>query len=203
MSIIQIKGNLKLISSGNVPTVSNLPKGYCAFGTVNNKVSLYGNITGSSIVDLFQDITIEPVQSLGQSTTDIMSQKAVTDALTSLGHLFTLKGFANSKDDLPLTDNKVGYVYIITDPDNPNADAEEYVWTDRNEWERLGVVVATDLSAYYNKTQTDAKIKELRDAMITSQEREKISKIIINGDGSKVLTDDGNYSNVQFVIDEI
>ena len=132
-----------------------------------------------------------------------MSQKAVTDALTSLGHLFTLKGFANSKDDLPLTDNKVGYVYIITDPDNPNADAEEYVWTDRNEWERLGVVVATDLSAYYNKTQTDAKIKELRDAMITSQEREKISKIIINGDGSKVLTDDGNYSNVQFVIDEI
>lgn len=203
MSIIQIKGNLKLISSGNVPTVSNLPKGYCAFGTVNNKVSLYGNITGSSIVDLFQDITIEPVQSLGQSTTDIMSQKAVTDALTSLGHLFTLKGFANSKDDLPLTDNKVGYVYIITDPANPNADAEEYVWTDRNEWERLGVVVATDLSAYYNKTQTDAKIKELRDVMITAQEREKISKIIINGDGSKVLTDDGNYSNVQFVIDEI
>lgn len=203
MAVIQIKGNLKLISSGNVPTITNLPKGYCAFGTVQGKASLYGNIDGTEIVDLFKDITIEPVQTTGQSTTAIMSQKAVTDAITSLGHLFTLKGFANNLADLPISnDNNVGDVYIIHSATS-DGDCEEYVWTPDKKWERLGVVVKTDLSAYYTITQVDTKLQAIRDAMITSVERAKISKIITDGDGTKVLTNDGQYSKVEFVIDEI
>lgn len=201
MAVIKIKGNLKLISTGNVPTTSNLPKGYCAFGTVDGKASLYGNIDGTEVVDLFKDITIEPVQTLGQSTTAIMSQKAVTDALTSLGHLFTLKGVVSDLTDLPTTDNKQGDVYIVV-TDATATDAEEYVWTG-TKWERLGVVVKTDLSAYYTKDEIDTELADIRANAITTAERQKLNTIVTDGDGTKVLTNDGIYSNIVFEVDEI
>lgn len=50
MASTEIVSNLKLITSGNVPTTSNLGNGELAFGLVGGVVKLYGNVNGT-IVD--------------------------------------------------------------------------------------------------------------------------------------------------------
>lgn len=50
MASAEIVSNLKLITSGNVPTTSNLGNGELAFGLVGGVAKLYGNVNGT-IVD--------------------------------------------------------------------------------------------------------------------------------------------------------
>jgi len=83
MATRQLKSNLKLISTGTAPTTTTLPRGFCAFGTVSGVTSLWGNITGSAIVNLIAAGTspVTIVQVTGNSTTSVMSQDAVTREL--------------------------------------------------------------------------------------------------------------------------
>lgn len=58
MASAEIVSNLKLITSGNVPTTSNLGNGELAFGLVDGVAKLYGNVNGT-IVDFSGVITID------------------------------------------------------------------------------------------------------------------------------------------------
>lgn len=51
MASAEIISNLKLITSGAIPTTSNLGNGELAFGLINGVAKLYGNVNGT-IVDL-------------------------------------------------------------------------------------------------------------------------------------------------------
>lgn len=48
---MDIISNLKLISSGNIPTTENLAPGEAAFGIIDGKAKIFGNV-GNQIVDL-------------------------------------------------------------------------------------------------------------------------------------------------------
>lgn len=52
--MVNVTSNVKLSSSGNVPTTGTLQKGYMAFGNFGGENKLYGNI-GSDVVDLIGD----------------------------------------------------------------------------------------------------------------------------------------------------
>ena len=62
------------------------------------------------------------------------------------GNIFTIKGSVPTFDDLPLSGNANGDVFLV----GPRADGsyDEYFWTDANVWELLGTTV-TDLSEEY------------------------------------------------------
>lgn len=82
---LELITNLKLISGTErktAPTTDELPLGYMAFGIVNGRASVWGNYN-DEVVDLIQagQVSIEIVQTTGQSTTAVISQKGVTDAL--------------------------------------------------------------------------------------------------------------------------
>lgn len=82
---LELITNLKLISGTErktAPTTEELPLGYMAFGIVNGRASVWGNYN-NEVVDLIQagQVSIEIVQTTGQSTTAVISQKGVTDAL--------------------------------------------------------------------------------------------------------------------------
>lgn len=82
---LELITNLKLISGTErktAPTTDELPLGYMAFGIVNGRASVWGNYN-NSVVDLIQagQVSIEIVQTTGQSTTAVISQKGVTDAI--------------------------------------------------------------------------------------------------------------------------
>lgn len=85
MASLELITNLKLIDGAarvDVPTPEELPLGYMCFGIVNARASIWGNYDGAvhDLVDEGQaKITI--VQVTGQSTTAVISQKGVTDAI--------------------------------------------------------------------------------------------------------------------------
>ena len=85
MASLELITNLKLIAGTTrttPPTTTELPKGYMAFGLVNGRASIWGNYN-DTVVDLIQSgaVSIEIVQATGQSTTAVISQKGVTDAI--------------------------------------------------------------------------------------------------------------------------
>ena len=85
MASLELITNLKLIAGTtrtSAPTTTELPKGYMAFGLVNGRASIWGNYN-DAVVDLIQAgaVSIEIVQATGQSTTAVISQKGVTDAI--------------------------------------------------------------------------------------------------------------------------
>lgn len=85
MASLKITTNLKLIDGTtrvSPPSTTDLPKGYMAFGLVNGRASIWGNYN-DTVVDLIQAgaVSIEIVQATGQSTTAVISQKGVTDAI--------------------------------------------------------------------------------------------------------------------------
>lgn len=103
MASLELITNLKLIDGSartNVPTPEELPLGYMCFGIVNARASIWGNYDGSvhDLVDEGQaKVTI--VQVTGQSTTAVISQKGVTDAIaTAKQEVVDSLGSAASKD---------------------------------------------------------------------------------------------------------
>lgn len=103
MASLELITNLKLIDGStrtNVPTPEELPLGYMCFGVVNSRASIWGNYDGS-VHDLIDEgqagVTI--VQVTGQSTTAVISQKGVTDAIaTAKQEVVDGLGSAASKD---------------------------------------------------------------------------------------------------------
>ena len=103
MASLELITNLKLIDGSartNVPTPEELPLGYMCFGIVNARASIWGNYDGS-VHDLVDEgkakVTI--VQVTGQSTTAVISQKGVTDAIaTAKQEVVDSLGSAASKD---------------------------------------------------------------------------------------------------------
>lgn len=67
MASTEIVSNLKLITSGNVPTTSNLGNGELAFGLVDGVAKLYGNVNGT-IVDFSDFLRTAPVTSVAGKT---------------------------------------------------------------------------------------------------------------------------------------
>lgn len=103
MASLELITNLKLIDGSartRVPTPEELPLGYMCFGIVNARASIWGNYDGSvhDLVDEGQaKVTI--VQVTGQSTTAVISQKGVTDAIaTAKQEVVDSLGSAASKD---------------------------------------------------------------------------------------------------------
>lgn len=103
MASLELITNLKLIDGSartSVPTPEELPLGYMCFGIVNSRASIWGNYNGSvhDLVDEGQaKVTI--VQVTGQSTTAVISQKGVTDAIaTAKQEVVDSLGSAASKD---------------------------------------------------------------------------------------------------------
>lgn len=67
MASAEIVSNLKLITSGKVPTTSNLGNGELAFGLVDGVAKLYGNVNGT-IVDFSDFLQTAPVTSVAGKT---------------------------------------------------------------------------------------------------------------------------------------
>lgn len=103
MASLELITNLKLIDGSartNVPTPEELPLGYMCFGIVNSKASIWGNYDGS-VHDLINEgqAAVTIVQVTGQSTTAVISQKGVTDAIaTAKQEVVDGLGSAASKD---------------------------------------------------------------------------------------------------------
>lgn len=103
MARLELITNLKLIDGSartTIPTPEELPLGYMCFGIVNGRASIWGNYDGS-VHDLIDEgqakVTI--VQVTGQSTTAVISQKGVTDAIaTAKQEVVNSLGSAASKD---------------------------------------------------------------------------------------------------------
>lgn len=118
----------------------------------------------------------------------------VNTKIQSLGNVFTLKGRKDTYTEVEaLTDAKVGDVWLVGTSDA--AELEEYVRTDANKWEKLGITTKVDLTVYYTKTESDERYAAKADG-ITAEERTKVGKISTAGDGTKVLTDNGTYTSV-------
>lgn len=67
MASKELASNLKQITSGQVPTTSNLANGEMAFGLVGGVAKLYGNMNGT-IVDFSNFLTSAPVTSVNNKT---------------------------------------------------------------------------------------------------------------------------------------
>lgn len=84
MAQLELITNLKLISGTRttVPTTTELPLGYMCFGVVNERASIWGNYN-NEVHDLISEgqASITIVQTTGESTTAVISQKGVTDAI--------------------------------------------------------------------------------------------------------------------------
>lgn len=103
MASLELITNLKLIDGStrtNVPTPEELPLGYMCFGIINSRASIWGNYDGS-VHDLINEgqAVVTIVQVTGQSTTAVISQKGVTDAIaTAKQEVVDGLGSAASKD---------------------------------------------------------------------------------------------------------
>lgn len=102
MAQLELITNLKLISGTRttVPTTTELPLGYMCFGVVNRRASIWGNYD-NEVHDLISEgqASIKIVQTTGESTTAVISQKGVTDAIaTAKQEVVDSLGSAASKD---------------------------------------------------------------------------------------------------------
>lgn len=91
------------------------------------------------------------------STTTEMNA-AISDAISALGNLMTIKGIVATTGELPLADNKTGDVYFVGTAGDTGDSYAEYVWTADGKWEYIGKITEVDLSNYYNKTEVDTAL---------------------------------------------
>lgn len=91
MASAEIVSNLKLITSGNVPTTSNLGNGELAFGLVGGVAKLYGNVNGT-IVDVSDFLRTAPVTSVAGKTGAV----TLTKGDVGLGNVDNVKQYSAS-----------------------------------------------------------------------------------------------------------
>lgn len=111
MASTEIVSNLKLITSGNVPTTSNLGNGELAFGLVGGVAKLYGNVNGT-IVDFSDFLKVAPVTSVAGKTGAVTLAKGDV----GLGNVDNVKQYsANNPPPYPVTSvaGKTGAVTLL------------------------------------------------------------------------------------------
>lgn len=171
----------------------------CVETTDDNKVKIkigdgakaFANLPYASEVDLSD-----------YSTTDEMNT-AITNAISALGNLMTIKGVVATVGELPQTDNKVGDTYFVGTAGDTGDSYAEYVWTADDKWEYIGKITEVDLSNYYNKSEVDGlldgKVDTVAGKTLTSNDFTDELKTKLDGiaEGATAvtvddaLTDDG------------
>ena len=91
---------------------------------------------------------------IGDYYTSAQTDTKISDAITALGNIITIKGVKATVDELPTADNKVGDLWFVGADGDTTDNFTEYVWTTSNKWEYLGKVqTEIDLSGYALKTE--------------------------------------------------
>lgn len=215
MASLELITNLKLIDGSartRVPTPEELPLGYMCFGIVNSRASIWGNYDGSvhDLVDEGQaKVTI--VQVTGQSTTAVISQKGVTDAIaTAKQEVVDGLGSAASKDvgtaagNVPVLDSNGKLVESIIPA---VAITETYVVDSRSAMLALSaqvgdVAIRTDVSKSFIlqslPATTDANWKELLtpDCKVISVNGKQGAVVLTGADISTSFTQAASRANV-------
>lgn len=77
-----------------------------------------------------------------------LCKKLIADSISSIGNVFTLQGTLLSENDLPMSGNKSGDLYLV----GPMSDGsfDEYYWRDPGVWEFMGSTVS-NVSGYISK----------------------------------------------------
>lgn len=110
MASAEVVSNLKLITSGNVPTTLNLGNGELAFGLVDGVAKLYGNVNGT-IVDFSDFLRTAPVTSVAGKTGAVSLAKGDV----GLGNVDNVKQYsASNPPPYPVTSvaGKTGTVIL-------------------------------------------------------------------------------------------
>lgn len=215
MASLELITNLKLIDGSartRIPTPEELPLGYMCFGIVNARASIWGNYDGSvhDLVDEGQaKVTI--VQVTGQSTTAVISQKGVTDAIaTAKQEVVDSLGSAASKDvgtaagNVPVLDSNGKLVESIIPA---VAITETYVVDSQSAMLALSaqvgdVAIRTDVSKSFIlqslPATTDANWKELLtpDCKVISVNGKQGTVILTGTDISTNFTQAASRANV-------
>lgn len=172
---------LKIINTSGTLTYSVVQSGLAVESDLPTKVS-----------DLDNDSDF-------QTATEVT--EAINSAIAARGAAYTPKGSKTVAELLELTEVKIGDVYNITDGgtiesgvtvragDNVAA-LKEGNGNQTGMWDVLSGVV--DLSGYLTKEEAGTTYAAKADG-ITSEEREKVSKIKTDGEGNQVLSDAGTY----------
>lgn len=146
-----------------------IPKGFPCVVLSSNKTFLKigdGTSTFESLpiigfIDSTQ-IDTEIEKYLSDYYTSEQTDLAISEAISSLGTVFNLKGRVDSVSDLPSTNNKSGDVYLVG---KENSDEfYEYYWTS-DTWDYMGITSEIDLSNYYNKTEVNNLLNNKVDAI--------------------------------------
>ena len=215
MASLELITNLKLIDGSartRVPTPEELPLGYMCFGIVNAKASIWGNYDGSvhDLVDEGQaKVTI--VQVTGQSTTAVISQKGVTDAIaTAKQEVVDSLGSAASKDvgtaagNVPVLDSNGKLVESIIPA---GAITETYVVDSQSAMLALSaqvgdVAIRTDVSKSFIlqslPATTDANWKELLtpDCKVISVNGKQGAVVLTGDDIASIFKQASSRTNV-------
>ena len=141
MPTVIVNSNVRVITTGNAPTTTTLPENHLAFGklTSDGKYHIFGNSDGTVVDLVLSSFPVNVVQGKGTSTTDVMSQNAVTLIVNAIEATL-----ANIWDDTEenLVDN--GFAVLSSDPDRVYTSAD--------------IVQMLAHLNVYNKTEVDALI---------------------------------------------
>lgn len=67
----------------------------------------------------------------------MLSKKAIAESISHLGDVFTVKGNKSSFDELPMSGNKNGDIYLVGP--NENGSFNKYYWSGNEQWETMGI----------------------------------------------------------------
>ena len=138
------------------------------------------------------------------STTEEVNN-AISEAVSVLGNLMTVKGIVEDTTKLPTTNNKVGDVYLVGVQGETTDSFSEYVWTENNKWEFMGrVATEVSLDAYATKVWVTEQLTGLNDAKHTHTNKDILdattasftTELETKLNGLKNTTVDGEISDV-------
>ena len=159
----------------------------CVEFTTDNKTRLKVGDGLKSFADLpYSDGNVDLTNYYTKSETDT----AVSNAVTALGTIMTIKGVVSSFNNLPASNNSTGDVYFVPQNNSSTNDAYlEYVWvvptSGTPAWEYIGKVEQTiDLSGYATITYVDTQI-----ATLTASAHTHSNKTILDNTTASFTTD--------------